>query len=131
MTDMVLAGRVFGIEKKSGISQSGNEWVITKFNLTRVKQRKDQNGNFSNYEETLPCSGFGDFNLVEKGIYQIGANVKLKQSQNGGAYKDIDVQWVEPIQLPTGAQPAQQAQAQPAPQKSAPQEDFSNDDIPF
>lgn len=54
MVDMVLAGRVFGIEKKSGISSSGNEWVITKFNLTRVKQRKDQNGNFSNYEETLP-----------------------------------------------------------------------------
>lgn len=126
MTDMVLAGRIFNVEKKSGVSSSGNNWTVTKFNLTRVKQRKDQNGNFVNFEETLPFSGFGDFNLVEKGIYQIGANIKLKTSQNGGSYKDIDVQWVEPILLPSGS-----TQVQPVQQPVQVQEEFSNDDIPF
>lgn len=128
MTDMVLAGRIFNVEKKSGVSQSGREWSITSFNLTRVKQRKDQNGQWVNYEETIPLSGFGDFSITEKGIYQVGANIKLKQSQSGGNYKDIDVQWVEPILLPTSSQPVHAPVQQ---QTTNPQEEFSNDDIPF
>ncbi len=129
MTDMVLAGRIFNVEKKSGVSQSGREWTRTTFSLTRVKQRKDQNGQWVNYDETLPMSGFGDFNITEKGVYQVGADIKLKQSQSGGNYKDIDVVWVEPILLPTSSQTAQPAPVQQ--QKTNPQEDFSNDDIPF
>lgn len=129
MTDMVLAGRIFNVEKKSGVSQSGREWTRTTFSLTRVRQRKDQNGQWVNYDETLPMSGFGDFNITEKGVYQVGADIKLKQSQSGGNYKDIDVVWVEPILLPTSSQTAQPAPVQQ--QKTNPQEDFSNDDIPF
>ncbi len=131
MTDMVLAGRIFNVEKKSGVSQSGREWSITSFNLTRVKQRKDQSGQWVNYEETIPLSGFGDFNITEKGIYQVGANIKLKQSQSGGTYKDIDAQWVEPILLPSSAQPTQAPQPQQRPQYQPVQEEFGNDDIPF
>lgn len=126
---MVLAGRIFNVEKKSGVSQSGREWTRTTFSLTRVKQRKDQNGQWVNYDETLPMSGFGDFNITEKGVYQVGADIKLKQSQSGGNYKDIDAVWVEPILLPTSSQTAQPAHVQQ--QKTNPQEDFSNDDIPF
>lgn len=135
MTDMVLAGRAFNVQKKNGTSQSGKQWTSTEFSLTRVKQKKDpQSGQFVNYEETIPLSGFGDFNLVNGGIYQVGVDIRLRQSQNGGTYPNLNVAWVEPIQLPQSMnQPAPQYQNNYQPQNNYQQNNggFENDDIPF
>lgn len=130
MADALLAGRVFNVEKKRGVSQSGNPWTTTSFNLTRVKVRKNQQtGAFENYEETLPLSGFGDFNLVDKGVYQIGVDFKLRQAQNGGTFTSQTVAWVEPIQLPQGQNQPNQYQPNNGYQQN--NGGFDGDDIPF
>ncbi len=140
MTDSTLVGRVFNVQKKNGTSQNGKQWTSTDFNLTRVKQKKDpQSGQFVNYEETLFLSGFGDFTLVNGGIYQVGIDFRPRQSQNGGSYTSQSVAWVEPIQLPQSMnQPAPQYQNNYQPQNNYQQSNyqqnnggFENDDIPF
>lgn len=134
MTDATLAGRVFSVEKKNGVSNNGNSWTITNFNLTRVKQRKNQQtGQFENYEETIPLSGFGDFNLIEKGVYQIGVDFTVRQSQNGGTYASQTVKWVEPILVPHNQQnqPTQNYQSQPQQNYQQNNGGFDGDDIPF
>ena len=144
MADSLLAGRVFNVEKKRGVSQSGTPWTNTSFDLTRVKVRKNQQtGSFENYEETLSLSGFGDFNLVDRGVYQIGVDFKPRQSQSGGTFTSQTVVWVEPIQLPQGLNQPNQGLNQPnqyqqnnyraQPNNGYQQNNggFDGDDIPF
>lgn len=144
MTDMVLAGRISNVQKQNGVSQMGREWTSTSFNLERVKVKKGQNGVYENYTESIPLSGFGDFAVVNGGVYQVGVDIKLRQSQKGDFYPNLSVQWTEAIYIPqqnNGYQPQTQPQGNYQPQQNnnnfgqqfGPngQESFRNDDIPF
>lgn len=153
MTDMVLVGRITGVQRQNGVSQMGKEWTSTSFNLERTKVRKNGQGVYENYTETIPLSGFGEFGIAEGGIYQVGIDIKLRQSQNGGSYPNLAVQWLEPVYVernqPSQGQQGysqnyqngyQQGYQQNYPQPPQPrqpmnsingQENFRNDDIPF
>ncbi len=152
MTDMVLVGRITGVQKQNGVSQVGKEWSSTSFNLERTKVRKNGQGVYENYTESIPLSGFGEFGIAEGGIYQVGIDIKPRQSQNGGVYTSLSVQWIEPVYVERNqpSQPQQgyqqnyqqgyapqqgyqQGYAQPRqPMNSINgQENFRNDDIPF
>ena len=153
MTDMTLVGRISNVQRKNGTSQMGNDWTSTSFNLERTKTKKGQNGVYENYTEIIPLSGFGEFGLVEGGIYQVGIDVKVRQSQNGGSFPNLSVQWAEPVYVERNqpsqnfqqySQPQYQQYAQPQnngyQQYAQPrqpmnsingQENFRNDDIPF
>lgn len=156
MTDMVLVGRISNVQRQNGVSQMGKEWTSTSFNLERTKVRKNGQGVYENYTETIPLSGFGEFGLAEGGIYQVGVDIKLRQSQNGGTYPNLSVQWAEPVYVERN-QPSQNPQNNGYQQGYAPQqgyqqnngyqqgyaqprqpmnqmngqESFRNDDIPF
>lgn len=153
MTDMTLVGRISNVQRKNGTSQMGNDWTSTSFNLERTKTKKGQNGVYENYTEIIPLSGLGEFGLVEGGIYQVGIDVKVRQSQNGGSFPNLSVQWAEPVYVERNqpsqpiqqySQPQYQQYAQPQnngyQQYAQPrqpmnsingQENFRNDDIPF
>lgn len=155
MTDMVLVGRVANIQRQNGTSQMGREWTSTSFNLERTKVKKGQNGVYENYTESIPLSGFGELGLVEGGIYQVGIDVKTRQSQNGGAFATLSVQWAEAVWSPQTSQTRNNNNGyQPSQQYNQPQqgyyqqgngyqnqqynqppmngqENFRNDDIPF
>lgn len=154
MTDMVLVGKIANIQRQNGTSQTGREWTSTSFNLERTKVKKGQNGVYEHYTESIPLSGFGELGLVEGGIYQVGIDVKTRQSQNGGAFATLSVQWAEAVWSPQASQTKNNNGYQPPQQYSQPQqgyyqqgngyqnqqynqppmngqENFRNDDIPF
>lgn len=141
MTDMVLAGKISNVQKQNGVSQMGREWTSTSFNLERVKVKKGQNGVYENYTESIPLSGLGDFAVVNGGVYQVGVDIKVRQSQKGDFYPNLSVQWTEAIYIPqqnNGYHPQPQQNYQPQQnnnfgQQFGPngQESFRNDDIPF